>query len=136
FVSRQRLNAFGERLAAMPPLAWIRRRFPRQVAWLHRRLAADPRGFWLTFTVAVGGLAAWTFGALTQDVLAPNDLALRDPHVTNWLADHRTGWLTDVARAVAWLGNDAVLIPVAAMGLAPLAPRNQRPPGIPPALAS
>ena len=125
-ISREKLRAFGDRLAAAPPLAWIRRRFPRQVAWGRRRLAPDPRGFWLTFTVAVGGLAAWEFGALTQDVLAPDDLALRDPHVTNWLADHRTGWLTDVARAVAWLGNDAVLIPVAAMGLALLAARNER----------
>src|SRR5262249_25103653 len=115
FVSRQRLNAFGARLAATPPLAWIGRRVPRQVAWVHRRLAADPRGFWLTLTVAVAALAGWVFGALTQDVLAPDDLALRDPHVTNWLFGHRTGWLTDASRAVAWLGNDAVLIPVAAI---------------------
>jgi membrane protein DedA with SNARE-associated domain/membrane-associated phospholipid phosphatase len=126
FVSRQKLRAFGDRLAAAPPLAWIRRRFPRLVAWGLRRLAADPRGFWLTFTVAVGGFAAWAFGALTQDVLAPDDLALRDPHVTHWLAGHRTGWLTDVARAVAWLGNEAVLIPVVAVGLALLAARSER----------
>jgi membrane protein DedA with SNARE-associated domain len=126
FVNRQRLHAFGDRLAATPLPAWVRRRFHRQVAWARRRLTADARGFWLTFTVAAGALAAWVFGALTQDVLAPDDLALRDPHVTTWLAEHRTGWLTDIARAVAWLGSDAVLIPVAALALAVLAARGER----------
>ena len=58
FADRPRLRAAGDRLAATPPLAWIRRRFPGQVAWSRRRLdASDPRGFWLTFTVAAGGLA-------------------------------------------------------------------------------
>src|SRR6266699_554197 len=72
FLGRPRLPALGDRLAATPPLAWIRRRFPRLVAWTRRRLAADdPRGFRLTFTVAAAVLAAWAFGAITQDVLAP-----------------------------------------------------------------
>jgi membrane protein DedA with SNARE-associated domain len=49
------LKAVGDRLAAAPPLAWVRRRFPAQVAWGRRRLDAhNPRGFWLTFTVAAG----------------------------------------------------------------------------------
>jgi len=126
FVSRESLKEFGDRVAATRPVAWIRRRFPRQVAWARRRLAADPRGFWLTFTASVGALAAWIFGALTQDVLAPDDLALRDPHVTNWLAGHRTAWLTDAARAAAWLGNDAVLIPVVAVALAAFAASGER----------
>jgi len=127
FASGSRLKAFGDRLAATPPVAWVRRRFPRQVAWSRRRLAADdPRGFWLTFTVAAGALAAWAFGALTQDVLAPDELALHDPNVTSWLAGHRIGWLTAVARAVTWLGSDAVLIPVAAVALAILAARGDR----------
>jgi membrane protein DedA with SNARE-associated domain len=41
------LHALGDRLAATPPLAWLRRRFPRQVAWTRRRLdPASPTGFW------------------------------------------------------------------------------------------
>ena len=127
FAGRPRLRAFGDRLAATPPLAWIRRRFPRQVAWARRRLSAgDPRGFWLTFTVAAGALAAWAFGAIAQDVLAPDELALRDPHVTTWLAGHRTGWLTTAAQVVAWLGTDAVLIPLVAVAVAILAARGDR----------
>jgi len=63
FADRPRLRALASRLAAAPPLAWLRRRFPRQVAWARRRLVAgDPLGFWLTFTIAVGALAAWAFG--------------------------------------------------------------------------
>src|SRR6266704_1329132 len=127
FAGRPRLRAFGDRLAATPPLAWIRRRFPRQVAWARRRLTAgDPRGFWLTFTVAAGALAAWAFGAIAQDVLAPDEIALRDPHVTTWLAGHRTGWLTTAAQVVAWLGTDAVLIPLVAVAVAILAARGDR----------
>ena len=102
-------NAPGDRLAATPPLAWTRRRFPRQVAWARRRLAAgDPLGFWLTFTIAAGALAAWAFGAVTQDVVAHDETALRDPHVAAWVAAHRTGWLTAIMKAVTWLGSDAV----------------------------
>src|SRR6266571_877850 len=127
FAGRPRLRAFGDRLAATPPLAWIRRRFPRQVAWARRRLSAgDPRGFWLTFTVAAGALAAWAFGAIAQDVLAPDELALRDPQVTTWLTGHRTGWLTTAAQVVAWLGTDAVLIPLVAVAVAILAARGDR----------
>jgi len=106
------LKAIGDRVAAMPPLAWVRRRFPAQVAWGRRRLdARSPRGFWLTFTVAVGALAAWAFGALTQDVTGHDDAALADPHVTAWIIAHRTGWLTSTLQVLTWLGSTAVIIP-------------------------
>jgi membrane protein DedA with SNARE-associated domain/membrane-associated phospholipid phosphatase len=118
---RPRLRAIGGRLAATPLLAWIRRRFPRQLAWAGRRLAArDPRGFWLTFTVAAGALAAWAFGAITQDVVAREETALRDPHIAAWVAAHRTGWLTAAAKAVTWLGSDIVLIPLLVLAAAVL----------------
>jgi len=119
--TRPRLRAIGGRLAATPPLVWIRRRFPRQVAWARRRLAAgDPRGFWLTFTIAAGALAAWAFGAITQDVVAHEETALRDPHVAAWVAVHRTGWLAAVAKAVTWLGSDAVIVPLLVLAAAVL----------------
>jgi membrane-associated phospholipid phosphatase len=106
------LKAAGDRAAAMPPLAWARRRFPAQVAWGRRRLdARSPRGFWLTFTVAAGALAAWAFGGLTQDVTGHDDTALADPHVTAWVIAHRTGWLTSALQVLTWLGSTAVIIP-------------------------
>src|SRR6266566_2287031 len=106
------LEAVGDRVAAAPPLAWARRRFPAQVAWGRRRLdARSPRGFWLTFTVAAGALAAWAFGGLTQDVTGHDDAALADPHVTAWVIAHRTGWLTSALHVLTWLGSTAFIIP-------------------------
>ena len=106
------LKAAGDRLAATPPLAWVRRRFPTQVAWGRRRLDAhSPRGFWLTFTVAAGALAAWAFGGLTQDVTGHDDAALADPHVTAWVVAHRTDWLTSALKVLTWLGSTAFIIP-------------------------
>src|SRR6266516_3940040 len=106
------LKAVGDRLAAAPPFAWVRRRFPAQVAWGRRRLdARSPRGFWLTFTVAAGALAAWAFGGLTQDVTGHDDTVLADPHVTTWVIAHRTGWLTSALKVLTWLGSTAVIIP-------------------------
>jgi membrane protein DedA with SNARE-associated domain/membrane-associated phospholipid phosphatase len=108
------LRASGDRLAATPPLAVVRRLFPSQVAWGRRRL--DPRssrGFWLTFTIAVGALAAWAFGGLTQDVVGHDEAALADHHVTAWVVAHRTEWLTGVMKVATWLGSTAVIVPVA-----------------------
>jgi len=126
FAGRPRLRAAGDRLAATPPLAWMRRRFPRQVAWSKRRLdASDPRGFWLTFTVAAGALAGWAFGAITQDVVAPDELALHDPHVAAWVAAHRTGWLTATAKVAAWPGSVIVAVILVAITFAYLAARRR-----------
>src|SRR5690348_14424774 len=113
------LKAVGDRVAAIPPLARARRRFPAQVAWGRRRLdARSPRGFWLTFTIAAGALAAWAFGGLTQDVTGHDDTALADPHVTAWVVAHRTEWLTSALRVLTWLGSTAVIIPAGvAIGL-------------------
>ncbi len=125
YADRPRLRAAGDRLAATPLLAWIRRRFPRQVAWSKCRLdASDPRGFWLTFLVAAGALAGWAFGAITQDVVAPDELALRDPHIAALVAAHRTGWLTAAAKVAAWPGASLVIVVLAAAAVAFLAARR------------
>jgi membrane protein DedA with SNARE-associated domain/membrane-associated phospholipid phosphatase len=111
-----RLHALGDRLAATPALARIRRRFRRQVAWTRRRLdPLTPTGFWLTFTVAAGALAAWTFGGLTQDVIGHDEVARLDPRVESFVIAHRTGALTGVMKAVTWLGSTAVVIPLGAV---------------------
>ncbi len=107
-------NRRGGRLAAALPLAWVRHQFPRQVAWGGRRL--DPRtplGFWLTFTVSVGALAALAFGGITQDVVGHHEAAELDPHVTAWVAAHRIDWLTIVIKVATWLGPTAVIVPLA-----------------------
>ena len=112
----ERVRAMGDRLAAIPPLAFLRRRFPGAVAWLRRRLAAgSPSGFALTFWVAVAVYGFWLFGAMARDVLAHREFALHDPTVEAWVVAHRTAWLTGVLRTLTWLGSNVVLVPVAAL---------------------
>lgn len=104
-----------ERLGALPPLAWVRRRYPRQVAWVRARLdPAGPRGFGLTFCLALAALAAWVFGGLTQDVVAHDETYLTDPRIAAWFVAHRVHWLSEGVRVVTWLGSAAVVIPLAA----------------------
>ena len=72
-----RLETPGGRLAAAPPLASVRHRLPRQLAWCRRRV--DPRaplGFGLTFTVSVGVLAAWALGAYGVAMIVVTFIAL------------------------------------------------------------
>jgi membrane protein DedA with SNARE-associated domain/membrane-associated phospholipid phosphatase len=108
-----RLSALADRLAALPPLAWVRRRYPRQLTWLRARLDINhPQGFTLTLAVAVGALALWTFGGLTQDVLGHDEVARVDPRVLNWVLAHRVDWVSSFMSAVSWLGSTFVIVPV------------------------
>jgi len=107
------LERFGDRLAERPPLAWVRRRFPRQVAWVRHRL--DPRraqGFLLTFAVVVAALCAWAFGGVTQDVVGHDELARVDPRFESFVISHRVAWATGLMKSVTWLGSTVVLIPL------------------------
>lgn len=84
------------------------------MAWTRRRLdPASPIGFWLTFSVAAGALAAWAFGGLTQDVIGHDEVARLDPRVESFVIAHRAAALTEVMKAVTSLGSTAVLIPLA-----------------------
>ncbi len=107
------LRALRGRIANTRAARWVRRRFPRELAWIGRRLdPSSPRGFALTFTLAVGALSAWVFAGLTQDVLGHDEMARVDPRVMTWVLAHRAGWLTALMRTT-WLGSIAVLVPLA-----------------------
>ena len=106
------LRELEEQVARTPQFSWVRHRFPRQVAWARGRLdPASARGFPLTFTLALGALAAWSFGGLTQDVVGHDEAALLDPRVTTWVVAHRTSWLTGAMKAATWLGSIALIVP-------------------------
>ena len=78
-----------------------------------RRLAPrTPRRFWLTFTVSAGALAAVAFGAVTRVVAGHDGTAVHDPHVTAWMAAHRTECLTSDLTVATRLGSTAVIIPL------------------------
>jgi undecaprenyl-diphosphatase len=72
----------------------------------------DPRGFLLTLTVALGALAAWAFGGLTQDVIANDETALWDPQVASFVVAHRTPWLSSAMQIVTWLGSTFFIVPL------------------------
>jgi membrane protein DedA with SNARE-associated domain len=102
-----------DRLAELRPAAWFRARYPSASRWLARRVdPTTPRGFRLSGAVVGAALGLWVFGALTQDVVATDDLVLRDPGVTSWVVAHRVEWLTTAMRADTWLGSTVVLIPL------------------------
>jgi undecaprenyl-diphosphatase len=108
-----RLQAVGDRIAALRLFAWVRRRFPRIVGWLRRRLAPTrPTGFPLTFAIAVGGFCGWGFGVVVQDVTANEESVRWDPRVESWILSHREQAVTTAMKALTWLGSAAVLIPV------------------------
>jgi membrane protein DedA with SNARE-associated domain/membrane-associated phospholipid phosphatase len=110
---REHGAASADRLAATPPARWFRRRYPRFAAWLARRVdPSSAKGFPLSLALVGAALALWLFGSLTQDVIANDDAALRDPAIASWFLAHRAGWLSDVMRSVTWLGSNVVLIPV------------------------
>lgn len=92
---------------------WVEDRFPRQVAWVGRRL--DPRtasGLRLTALVVLAVGAVWVTVGLTQDVLAHEELAVFDQRAHAWLMGHRPAWLDAPMRAATFLGQNLVLIPV------------------------
>ena len=108
----ERIRAWIARAASSAPATWTKRRFPAQVAWAGRRLTlSDPRGFPLTFALAVAALCAWAFAGLTQDVVGHDETYLSDPHVLSWVVAHRSDVLTSFFRTVTWLGSTAVLYP-------------------------
>ena len=110
---RERGERLPDRLARIAPVARARARFPRESAWLARRIDTDsPRGFLLSVVVVAGAVCAWVFLGLTQDVLAHEEAVLSDPGVTRFVVDHRTAWTTGLMRSVTWLGSNAVLVPI------------------------
>jgi hypothetical protein len=114
--------------AATRPARWGRRCYPAQVAWLRRRLdPGTPGGLPLTAAAAVAVLLAWTFGGLTQDVLAGEGTARLDPRTHTLAVTHRNGRLTAVMANATWLGSTRLLLPLlAAATVLLLRRRNQR----------
>ena len=109
-------NRLLDRLRCTRPVMWVEDRFPHQVLWLGRRL--DPGssgGLRLTVLVVLAVGAVWVMVALTQDVVAHEEMAVFDQRAYNWLVQHRATWLDPLMRAATWLGANALVIPVLAV---------------------
>ena len=110
---REHGERLPDRVTRIAPVAGARRRFPRQSAWLARRIEVDsPRGFGLSVLAVAGATCGWIFVGLTQDVVAHEEAVLSDPAVTRFVVDHRVVWATVLMKTVTWLGSNAVLIPL------------------------
>jgi membrane protein DedA with SNARE-associated domain/membrane-associated phospholipid phosphatase len=101
------------RLRARPAVARLERRYAGQLQFLARRL--DPgRALGLALTALLGalGLLGAGLGAVTEDVLANDEIVRVDSPISRYLIEHREPWLTTVMDAITQLGSAAVLIPV------------------------
>jgi membrane protein DedA with SNARE-associated domain/membrane-associated phospholipid phosphatase len=106
-----RVHALADRQLEWPWIQRIRSRYQRQLAFLARRLQPQGAvGLTLTLTAVALVAAGWAFGALLQDVVAHDELALIDAPVQRFFVAHREAWLTPLMRGATNLGNAAVLI--------------------------
>lgn len=101
-IARQdRLRALGRRVVETPPARWASGRYHLQLRWLADRL--DPRvshGLSLTVVVAALTAAGWAVGAIVQDLLVGEELALLDAPVEHWMDQRRTAVALTAARVV------------------------------------
>ncbi len=108
-----RALAPGRRLRARPGVARLERRYAGQLQFLARRFdPAGALGLALTALVAALGLLGAGFGAVTEDVLAGEELVRVDSPVSRFLLEHREAWLTTFMEVVTRLGSAVVLVPV------------------------
>ncbi len=97
----ERVRATGAAVLDWRPVAWLIRRYRAQLTWLQARLRPGTvRGLGWTVSFLTLGAAAWTFGAVVQDLLAGDELALADGPTADWITGHTTAAATDTA---SWL---------------------------------
>lgn len=110
---RDSVLRLGARILSSAPVAFVKRRFAPQLAFLRRRL--DPRqrfGLQLSAGLALALGGAWAFGALLEDVFGREGVAGLDRPVLRFLVDHRSPALTGVMKMIAALGSAPIVASV------------------------
>ena len=108
-----RITPVVDRQLQRPWVARLRDRYQHQLAFLARRLQpGGALGLSLTVTVAALVAAGWAFGAVLQDVLARDELALVDQPVALFFVGHREAWLTRLLQDLINLGSVRILLPL------------------------
>ena len=88
-------------------------RVPVRPGWLGARCRTGaPTGLALTAAVLALATSAWALASVTYSVVHHTGLARDDPRVLAFVIEHRTPWLTGLAKVVTWLGSTLVLWPV------------------------
>ncbi len=113
------LIARWRRFLERPRVKALRSRYYRQLTFVGRRLEPGRRtGLFLTLGLVLAISVLWFFGAILQDVLGHDELALFDRPIVSWLASHREPLLTTVMQVITSLGSTVVVIPILVAGLA------------------
>jgi membrane protein DedA with SNARE-associated domain/membrane-associated phospholipid phosphatase len=101
-----KIKSAWRRFLAHPRIARLRARYRPQLDFIEARIDPNRRaGLYLTVGLIVALGTAWGFGAIVQDVLGKDELALIDRPVVRFMALHRDSALTTVMKAVTLLGG-------------------------------
>jgi membrane protein DedA with SNARE-associated domain/membrane-associated phospholipid phosphatase len=93
-----------------PLVARVQSRLRPQLQFLRRRLDPGQQfGLYLTVGLTLAVTVAWLFGALLEDVVTENELALFDRPVRTFLVDHREPFATRALLVVATLGSPVLV---------------------------
>lgn len=113
---REVLERWWRRFLNRPLIIRLRSRYGTQIDFVKARLdPAQGAGLFLTIGLVVAAITSWAFGAILEDVLGGNELALVDRPVIRFLALHRDAGLTAVMKVVTVLGGTVFVTAVLAM---------------------
>lgn len=110
------LQRWWRRFLTRPLIMRLRNRYRAQIDFIKARLDPGRRaGLFLTIGLLVAAITSWAFGAILEDTLGGNELALIDRPVVRFLALHRDPELTRAMRLVTLLGGTLFVTAVLAM---------------------
>jgi len=113
---RALLERWWKRFIERPSVVRVRNRYRTQINFIKARLDPGRRaGLFLTIGLVFAVLTSWGFGAIVEDVLVGDELALIDRPVVRFLALHRDAGLTAGMKIVTLLGGTVFV--TAALGM-------------------
>ncbi len=116
---REVLKRWWMHLLDHPYTSRLRNRFRAQIDFLKARLDPGRRtSLFLTVGLVFASITSWVFGAVVQDVLGGDELALLaliDRPVLRFLALHRSAGLTAAMRIVTFIGGTILVTAVLAL---------------------
>jgi membrane protein DedA with SNARE-associated domain len=110
---QERIRALADRIAHVPAIAWVRRRFGTQLRWVGRRF--DPRvarGLNLTVGFVVLLVGAGAVGLVLSQAAALRGLAQIDFPVLEWMGDARTDEAVAISRRILQVFEPPGMIPL------------------------
>jgi membrane protein DedA with SNARE-associated domain/membrane-associated phospholipid phosphatase len=123
--NRRRVVEWMEQRTLLRPLVALGRRLQPQARFVWNRLTPGGLGLELTAVVATLAVALFVFVAFAAIFTDDPGPTPGDEAAFDVAAEVRTGWLTDVAKAVTTLGSTSVTLPIAAVAAILLGARRR-----------